>query len=206
MKTLMIVILVFSQTLALRFCGGVESLTADQYKTWIELPENGLHVSKTIKDYQFDLQYKPAPYAVLQEYGVLPSSADFETTRAEIAEMQYYTLRISNVSGGDLLKDDVSTIDQFSTRLAYFTNEMQNDISLIENGDTLPCLLFHFERTYGVDPRSTFLLGFDLSQQTGDENPTDKIFLFEDHELGTGHVMMTIAIEDINKLPSLKSE
>jgi hypothetical protein len=94
-------------------------------------------------------------------------------------------------------------MDEFTSRLAYFTGIMQQDIFLVEGKDTLPCLLYHFERTYGVDPRSTFLLGFPLAQ-VKNEAMVDKTLFFDDRGLGSGPVMISISNENLNTLPSLK--
>ena len=38
---------------------------------------------------------------------------------------------------------------------------MQNDLFLVRDQDTIPCSLYHFERTYNIAPYCTLLLGFD---------------------------------------------
>lgn len=180
----------------------VSEATAGEYVEWVEAPGNGLHASRTAGGYVFDVQYKPAEYVVLREQLLMPASeAEMKDETAQLADMQYFTFRISREDSKDLLQDDVATSEDYSSRLVYFTGAMQHDLSLVQNGDTLPCMLFHFERTFGVDARSTFLLGFP---QTGNETASDKTFVFEDHELGTGPVLVTIEKESIKNIPLLK--
>ena len=186
-------------------CNHISSeVSVGEYVYWIESGENGLHPSKTIAGYTFDLQFKPSEYVVIREYLSEPANAaELLKQTDSISDMQYFTLRISKEGDQDLLSDDVDSKEEFSSRLVYFTGVMQQDISLIENGDTLPCCLFHFERTFSVDPRSTFLLGFPLS---GSKNPdgNGKVFLYNDRELGTGPIMLSIEQKNIENIPSLK--
>jgi hypothetical protein len=182
-------------------------LAPDAYISWVEDPANGILVSKQLNSFGFELQYKPLDYVTLKDNGdPRISSATLSNENTEIGDMQYFTFRISEAKGGDLLRDDVSSVDQFSDRLAYFSSGMQNDVKLIENSDTLSCLLFHFERTYGIDPRSTFTLGFPFAKEDGKGGMPaayDKIFLYDDHELGTGPVYIKISADKINSIPQL---
>lgn len=183
-------------------CKALSQLSALDFVAWVENPDNGLRESKTLDGICFDLQYKPAEYVVLRENLVIPgSAAEMNNETSLLSDMQYFTLRISREDGRDLLQDEPNGMDQFSARLVYFSGAMQHDIKLIDGNDTLPCQLFHFERTFGVDTRSTFLVGFQ-SRSTDELN--DKTFVFEDHELGVGPVMITIEKESIQNIPLLK--
>lgn len=188
-------------------CNGSRvSLEPVDYVNWVEHTDNGLAVKKQLDNYAFELQYKPLNYIVLKDNSEqIFSEKEMKQRINEIDGMQYFTFRISDEKGGDLLRNNITAVDQFSKRLAYFSNTMQKDVKLIENSDTLSCLLFHFERTYGVDPRSTFILGFPLSNKNeGTFSSSDKIFLFDDNELGAGPVYMTISADKINQVPLLK--
>lgn len=190
-----------------RDCGRKPApLNPVDYVQWVENSENGLAVSKQLAGLNFELQYTPHEYVILRDEPEQTfSAAEMEVMKSGISEMQYFTLRISDEKSGDLLRNDVSCIEDFSARLAYFSSSMQHDLKLIEGNDTLSCLLFHFERTYGVDPRSTFLIGFPFSKSSGMNIPVsaDKTFFFDDHELGTGPVYLTISSKELNQLPPL---
>lgn len=194
--------------LLVRDCNSsVRSLGPADYVNWVEDPENGLHITKAVGETTIELQYKPQDYQVLKDNPQTELSLDeFKSQQAEISDMQYFTLRISNSKGGDLLRSDASGVSDFSQRLAYFSSAMQKDISLIDGKDTVKCLLFHFERSYGIDPRSTFVLGFPFAKNknTLPGKNEDKTVLFDDHEIGTGPVMITIEAEKLALLPQLK--
>lgn len=200
----------FLSVLLIRNCSRTQlSLSPAGYVSWIESEENGLCPSKKIGQLQFDLQYKPLEYIVLKDNaGMKLSPAEMKKQVSEIGDMQYFTLRISSEKGGDLLQSDAMEMAEFSNRLAYFSSGMQKDLKLIEGNDTLNCLLFHFERSFGIDPRSTFVIGFPLAKQDGPggTSATDKIFLYDDHELGAGPVMLAIKARQISMLPTLNLE
>lgn len=200
----------FLSVLLIRNCSKTQlSLSPDEYVSWIENGQNGLCPSKQIGQLQFDLQYKPLEYIVLKDNaGTKLSAAEMKKQVSDIGDMQYFTLRISSEKGGDLLRSDAMEMAEFSNRLAYFSSGMQKDIKLIEGNDTLSCLLFHFERSFGIDPRSTFVIGFPLAKKDrpGGISATDKIFLFDDHELGAGPVMLAIQARQISMLPTLNLE
>ncbi len=181
-------------------CGrAVQELTAAEYVTWIEQEENGLHMTKKIGEYVFDLQYKPAEYVVLKENMILPaSSEEMKSETANYSDMQYFTLRIKGENGQDPLTD-VADLDTYTSRLVYFTGAMQHDLKLVAGADTLPCMLFHYEPTSGIDGRLTFLIGFP-----GTSPETDRTFLMEGHELNTGPICITIDKSSINNIPFIK--
>jgi hypothetical protein len=191
-----------------RQCSSVPTkLGATEYVEWIETAENGFYAEKQVGAFSFSLQYKPLDYVVLKDQpGAIPGAKQLKAGCEALADMQYFTFRVSGEKGGDLLKDDASSTDDFTERLAYFSAGMQKDVFLIEGNDTLSCLLFHFERSYGVDPRSTFVLGFPLGKADGAGGlpcVAGKQFLFDDHELGAGPVMISLNAQQLNQRPTL---
>lgn len=194
--------------LGVRACGEAPVFSdPGEYIGWVENKENGICAVKKVGAYDFELQYKPHDYIILKDNPDSVFTGDeMKKAVSEIQDMQYFTFRISNDKKGDLLNNEATEMSEFSSRLSYFSSIMQNDIHLIEGGDTLNCLLFHFERSYGIDPRSTFIVGFPYKAKEGiqvGEPARDKIFLFDDHELGTGPVMIALKAEDLASIPKL---
>ncbi|MDQ3110676.1 MAG: hypothetical protein M3R17_12350 [Bacteroidota bacterium] len=180
--------------------GKIQELPVAEYIQWVESEESGLHATKTISDYTFELQYKPLDYVVLQDKKQNDlTPAGLKAAKEDISDMQYYTFRIQVPKGKDANKYGLSNDQEFYGRLQYFSLEMQQDLELIENGDTLPCLMFHYERTYGIDPRATFVMAFSSRGNSG----ADKTLLFSDHTLGVGTVLITISGNDIKNTPAL---
>lgn len=197
--TLMAPAIIFAGTRGCNLPGKVE-LPVTEYIQWVESADNGLRVKKTISDYTFEVQYKPLDYVVLQDQkrnNLKP--AELVTEKNAISDMQYYTFRIEVPKGQDANKFGLNGDQEFYARLEYFSLEMQQDLLLIENGDTLPCLMFHYERTYGIDPRATFVMAFPANRN----KPADKTFLFSGDRLGVGPVLITISGNDIKNTPAL---
>lgn len=171
----------------------------DQYIDWVEDPVNGLYQSKTFNGVLFSVQYKPLEYDVLLQEKRKLSQNELEAETDSISGMQYYTLRIATISGSDIQRFGISNDDEYYARLEYFSLEMQNDISLIQGNDTLPCRMFHFERTYGIDPRATFVLAFE----NGKSKLEDRTLILNDRVFKNGPVLMTIESSNIERTPKL---
>lgn len=202
LKMLFIPLTVVS-AMQLKTCSGArESLPADEYISWVENKENGLLVEKQVGYYKLQLQYKPQEYAVLMDERKATLTAQEMSVKKEaFAELDYFTLRIGAEDGKDITKFNITDEQEYYARLQYFAMEMGNDLQLISGKDTLPCAMFHYERTYGIDPRAAFVLAFP--KKKNGTAVTGKTLLFNDRHLGTGPVMLTITSESLNNVPAL---
>ncbi|MBS1635848.1 MAG: hypothetical protein JST26_07975 [Bacteroidetes bacterium] len=178
------------------------SLSPAEYMAWVEDKDNGMIANKDLDDFEYSLLYKPLDYVLAKEEssGILKKE-QIEQRRNELGAMQYFTLKITAKNAKELLRAGITSEDQYYQRLEYFMSYMQNDTYLIEGKDTLPCLLFHFERNYGLAPYNTFVLGYAGSKEKQITN--DKVFVYDDKILGTGKVMMTVQAKDIEKAPNI---
>ncbi len=179
------------------------SLTPMEYVSWVNKEDNGCLVKKEIGQFEFALQYKPIEYVVLmEEKDEHLKKQVLEKRMTELKGMQYYTLKITSKEGKEFLKTGISSEEEYYGRLQYFVSAMQDDLALIEGKDTLPCLLYHFERNYGLAPYNNIVLGF----KTGNEGKAeDKTLIYEDQVLGLGPVRLTINGKDISNTPNLIS-
>ena len=140
--------------------GCSSSLDQDQYVRWVESYEHGLRVRTTVNDYVLDVQYKPTDYVALQRMNYDDVTQDFDVARSAAEKLQYYTLTIStNQSENDLLRH--GNLAEKQRLLYYFSYELQHAIRLVENGEQLPCVLYHFERSYDLKSTQTLVLGFE---------------------------------------------
>jgi hypothetical protein len=182
-----------------RQCSVAQAADADTYIKWVENPDNGIFVTKQLNDFVFSLQYKPLPYVVMQDEKRMLTQKEMQEKTTAFSDMQYYTFRIGTTAGSDVQRYKIDNEQQFYARLEYFSLNMQQDLQLIDNGDTLSCLLFHFERTYGIDPRSTFVLAFPKSKNLA----STKTFIYNDRVLGTGPILLSITSNDLQQIPEL---
>lgn len=152
---LFVVLLCFSFTVFFTSCHS--PLSGDDYVKWVRDYDNGLHAKKQEAGYEFDLQYQPPQYIMLQRAGVAPGQGSGTT-------LQHYVLSISpSGSAADLVSYGVASHNERQQKLYYFSYEFQQDISLEENGKKLPCALFHYQRSNGITNISTFVLAFETS-------------------------------------------
>ena len=101
-----------------------------------------------------------------------------------------------------LLKYDLHSRKEYEDRVNYFAFGMQNDIRLVQGGDTLPCQLFHFERVYDVAPYATFLLAFPL----GKDYSSDKTLVLFDHGFNKGILKFFFDGRDIKNVPQVETQ
>jgi hypothetical protein len=181
-----------------------EQLEPKEYVQWLQDVDNGIKKEKTIDDITFSIQYKPSEYiACIEEKKDQISDSILNEKNEELSDMEYYDLTISLTEGqGELLKHDLTSVAEYDARVQYFAFDMQQDIKLIEDGDTIPCSLYHFERTYDVAPYSKFLLGFVKGKNA---EPGERILTFYDKVFDKGLIKFTYTNEDLNNIPKLKT-
>jgi hypothetical protein len=177
-------------------------LLPHEYVQWMSNESNGVKVKKKIGDFEFSLQYKTPEYVILQQYkSDTIKSETVNKEKKELDGMQYYTFQVKSEDGKDILQTGISDESEYSSRLEYFLSDAQDDMSLVENGDTIPCTLYHFERNYNLGPLSTIVLGFE---KTKTFSSADKTFIYNDQVLGTGPVQLTIQEKDIQQIPPIR--
>jgi hypothetical protein len=181
-----------------------EQLSPKEYVQWLRDVNNGINKEKTIDDITFSIQYKPSEYIVcMEEKKDQLSDSLLKGRQKELTDMEYYDLTIGLASGqGELLKHDLKSTAQYEERVNYFAFNMQHDINLVEDGDTIPCGLYHFERTYDVAPYSKFLLGFVKGKHS---KPKERTLAFYDKIFNKGLIKFTYTDEDFNNIPKLKT-
>ncbi len=179
------------------------SLEPKDYVKWLTDAGNGLIETKEIGAYKFSLFYKPAAYQALMECEDYNFQADsVNKTIKQLEGMDYYTFRIESKVTNELANAGTASQDQYSAKLQYFAGEMQNDISLVDGKDTLPCSLFHYERNFGVSAHNNFILVFETGPQNKAAN--NKTLVFNDRVLGIGPLNLSIKGKNIDHIPQLK--
>jgi hypothetical protein len=182
-----------------------KSLLPSEYVNWVQDEKNGLKKEKNIEDITFFMQYKPVDYVICQEEKNDSIKKELRNKKAsELSDMEYYDLKIMITNGeGELLKYGISSPQDYNERVKYYAFQMQNDISMVENGDTIPCGLYHFERAYDVSPFSTFLLGFKKSKK--EKVDGEKTIIFYDKVYDKGIIKFTFNNKEQNNIPKLRT-
>ncbi|MGD1845368.1 MAG: hypothetical protein ACFB10_08245 [Salibacteraceae bacterium] len=178
-----------------------KSLSPEVYWHWVEDTDNGLKTIQRTTDFEWSLQYRPAPYIALQELRTFaPHSRDFEEKVAELKGLDYYTLRIRSLQNKEVAATNAEGEDDFFARQHYLSSYFAEDLQLVDGQDTLPCALFHFERNYSLAPYNDVLLAFE-TQANAEGN---KRLLINSPVLETEPLVLEITAEAIHNLPDLK--
>ncbi len=180
----------FLATVIVTLSGCHQSLPPDEYKAWLQDPDNGLHVKQTSGDFIFDIQFKPGDLLRLER-------STLSIRKGEQSSMQYYTMKIACTDPStDIVKYKVANQAAYQQRLYYFSYLLQNDIFLEENGKRYPCVMFHFENT-DLSGSRVFSLGFDTAGSVSEES----MLIIESAQFGS--LAVKIEIEKDN-IPTLK--
>jgi hypothetical protein len=160
-------------------------LAPKDYVRWIENPDNGLRQKKDVNGVVFDLQYKPADYVIARENAKNTLPLSFYNERKEkLGELLYFSLEIKSASQ-DLLMYDLKEEQEYYRRVNYYSLDFQQDIKLVVGADTLPCLMYQFENTYGTAPYIRMSIAFSGKQREKIES-SDCAVLLEDRVFGGG--------------------
>ena len=176
---------------------------AKKFTGWIENKENNLLQEKTISDITFSALYKPHDYMAMLEIGNTDSmnTTKFETIKQSYEGMDYFTFKIATDKTKDeLLKYKTSTSNEYYSRLEYYSFKAQDDFMLLSGKDSLQCKLFHFERTFGLAPVLTFVLGFQGARKKGE----DLTLAYNDRIFSSGMIKLNYSVEVLNSIPTIK--
>ena len=199
-------IIVTSFIIAFFSCSNHELKPAN-YVQWVEDPKNGLNTEKKIGDLVFSIQYKPTDYIVLQQsQKPIIDSSDYYRIKHDIEGLLYFNFSISNTDNSKSpLYYKINSAEEFQYRISYFSFEISNDIHLVYNNDTFPCLLHHFERTYDLMPKVNIVLGFEKPENfIENEIEQDLQFVYSDKIFGVGRTQLIIDKKHIKEIPKLK--
>lgn len=184
-------------------CGKAELQPSD-YVAWVDDPDHGFRQTRTIAPLEITALYKPVPYLIAMEERTNDLDPMLYDQRAEeLQGLQYYTLKVAiNDHSADVTNYQVANNQAQQERLAYLSFGMQQDIQLIQGSDTLPCKLFHFERSYDLAPHRTFVLAFDQPEEL--DATTERTLVVELAPFNTGPIKFNYSNTTLSSLPILK--
>ena len=200
MKHVIYIVVVFSFAGLLLSCSRQE-LPPVEYVNWIKNAENGLRKSKEIDNYIIDVQYKPVDYVIANELRKETiTKEEYQQKLQEFKGMDYFTLKL-DVKNTPLsvMKYGLQDEAQYQQRVQYFSFDMQRDIKLVSDNDTIPCSLYHFERSYDLGKHRNFVLGFAKSKTA--EAATDKMLVMDYTEFGLGIIKIKFDEDDLEDIP-----
>lgn len=176
--------------------------TPRQIQEWITDKDNGLVQEVENENFKIEVQYKPQSYLVAFE------NKDKELSNEEYKEeiekkegLQYFNIKLISKTGKPVLKTALENKTEENLRLQYYIGAFEYDIYLADGNDTLPCALYHFERTYGALPFNNISVAFENKNK----DLNNKTLLIADRALGFEIEKFTFKKEDIKSVPKLKT-
>ncbi len=147
----------------------------EEWKAYVNNPENGFIVSEEASDMNFDLKFEPA------------ISGD------EIPQFTVH-LRISRKDGGSVLDYNTNSKEEALEREGYLSFDLRKDVAIEENGHANPPVFHHYERNYGLKP--TIDIMFNFMQM---EPKEDVYFTYRDELFGQGLIRIKLNKELFTK-------
>ena len=185
-------------------CGKARVNTIEEYKNWVNNPENGLIKDRVVKDLTFKVYYRPIDYQLVKEIDFSKEYSIEELTKLRngVGGSEYFMMTISseiaNLKEGDIASKS-ATSAEYLEKMEELSFGMENRLRLIVDGDTLAPLLFHHERGYELAQSQNYLIAFSTKE---DKMQKEMTFVYDDKIFGVNKLNFKFAI-DKNKIPDL---
>lgn len=194
------VILIISVWLSVG-CGPAQ-LSKPEYLQWVDDPAHGLVTQRKLGEFIYKASYHPLEYYILRNNYDISNSAFLDSIKGDYKNFQYWQLEISIDSiEGDILRYKLASEEEYYERVKYFSFDIQKDIYMDIGGKKLPCLLNHFERTYGLSPKISIMLVFEATPELDDAE--NFALVINDNAFNSGIVKLLVKTENIENIPSL---
>lgn len=173
------------------------------YVKWVENPDNGLKQDHEVNGVHFELQYKPVDYIIANENGKHELPETFHQQRKEkLGELFYFSLALKSGTQ-DLLMHNLNEEQEYYQRVNYYSLDFQQEIKMLIGNDTLPCLMYQFENTYGVAPYIKMSLAFSGKQKEQALQNNFSILVY-DRIFGGGWLKYSFDNKKLNAIPEIK--
>lgn len=162
------------------------------------------YYEKKINEVNYKLKYISIEEMALRNVNdvELLNQTRFDSILKDYDSLVFFNLEISiDDFYDDILKYKLDGDIEFnySQLVEYYSFKMQKDIKLVQNEkDTIPCALYHYERNYGLSPKTNIMIGFKL------KNTKNLTFVYENKHLRTSIIKIGIIEEDILNHPHIK--
>ena len=162
-----------------------KNMTVGELLKWVKDPENGLHKHKIVGDIEYDVV-------------IIPD--ELTNRKKEKDSLIHCQLAISvRQSAEDIISYGVEGEAGYNENLYYYQFRFENDIFLEDGEKRLPCVLYHFERSYDLKSERVFDFSFE---DTGSN--LDKTIVIDSKKIGVGEVKIKIRNKDLKELDRIK--
>ncbi|MGB0178248.1 MAG: hypothetical protein ACPF9D_13870 [Owenweeksia sp.] len=179
-------------------CHRPGAMDAVAYSDFLDDNWHTLTDSREINGIIYQVRYLPNDYRILERYGQQLNAEMLETERQNLAEFQYFQVRLKSTRG-NILETSVEEDGTSASALHYYTYNFARDIRLVNGTDTLSCAAHQFIPNHGISPWVSVMAAF---RATGDQT-SDKRIEINDPVFHNGKVVLKIPAKAIAKLPQL---
>lgn len=178
--------------------------SSDDINEFVKEQKETLTYEKKIKEVNYKLYYISNEQMALKQINDISkiNQTQYDSIVRNYDSLLFFNLEIDiDNFNGELLqyKLDEDAEASYNDRVDYYAFRMQKNISIVLNErDTIPCMLYHFERNYGISPKSNFMIGF--------KTPSIKnaVFVYENKCLKTGPIKFALQEKSIVHHPHIK--
>ncbi len=159
---------------------------------------------KRIKEVDFKLKYISNEQMALEDMKGLSevTQAGFDSIIKNYDSLLFFNLEVTiDNFNEEMLKYKLGENPEasYNDRIDYYSFRMQKDINLVlSEKDTVPCILYHYERNYGVSPKNNFMIGFKTSKIR------NAVLVYDNKFLNTGTVKFALNEQEILNHPKIK--
>lgn len=182
-----------------------KKVTNTEYESWIKKQPKELEKIKATKEFgdiTVSLSYIPAENRAIREVGSIKNQG-FASALAEARKLMVYQLKISHKEGFDLLNTESPVYASYDSRVKYFAFDIQRKLKLSIGNEVKPCIMSHFERTYGSGNNIIVNLAFENEKIS--DLKADPIITWDDDFFGIGKINLSIGKNEIKSIPQIKS-
>lgn len=178
------------------------SMSPAGYLKYVSDEDHHLKREVTVGPWEYEIQYKPSAYIIYSENRTGVSSDAYKKREETLKRTAWFNITFRKSHSAETpLKSDISGLEEYNSRLSYFSYEARKDIRLLYKGVEIEPMSYHFETNYGLTPQETIVVGFLLP----DERPEHELQLsLNDRVFGNGIIKATIDPADIHKAEQIE--
>lgn len=180
-------------------------LNAPEYIHFITDSLNGLRKTVNHDRVFLTAQFQPIDYLCLLEMAGNIHKMQLNNLREKYEGLVHFKVSIGSTDHETdplkLIKNSMA----YEDAIIYFSFDIKSDFCLVSNGDTLPCVIHHFDRSYGLRPIIELVLGFPRNEMENLKEDMPVKLCFYDRLYGSGYNEFVFLKKDLIDLPILKN-
>lgn len=180
-----------------------KSLNREKLVEYINDPDNGVFKEKQVRNYNYQLKYRPSSFLINQEL-----SGDTNVSQERLNEIAnrynqyYYFIYSISIEGQEVLGSHMAANrNKFGEMVNQLAFRMGNNVSIVTPSDTVYVADYIYPRLYGMGTSTNILFAFERKKI---EKSKSFRFEMEDIGLGSGTLKFKFQTKDIRKTPELK--